>query len=134
MKRREEGAVAVIVALVLLVFIAAVALAVDVGGLMLLRRGLVNGSDAAALSAARTCARGSFDDRFSSPEAAADYQAQQNSPITTGEISGTNIIPSLSTTCGVTSGHVTVGYTSPRYTRRLPRVGGWEVTTRSPSF
>ena len=70
MRRREEGAVAVIVALVLLVFIAAVALAVDVGGLMLHRRGLVNSSDAAALSAARTCARGGFDDHGSTEDAA----------------------------------------------------------------
>ena len=61
MRRREEGAVAVIMAIMLVVFVAAVALAVDVGGLMLHRRGLVNGSDSAALSAARTCARGGFD-------------------------------------------------------------------------
>src|SRR6266705_1830897 len=50
--RREEGAVAIMVALLLVVFMAAVALTVDVGGLYLRRRALVNGSDAAALSAA----------------------------------------------------------------------------------
>src|SRR5256885_733698 len=54
--RREEGAVAIMVALLLVVFMAAVALTVDVGGLYLRRRALVNGSDSAALSAARTCA------------------------------------------------------------------------------
>jgi hypothetical protein len=109
MRRREEGAVAVIVAIVLLVFVAAVALAVDVGGLMLHRRGLVNSSDAAALSAARTCARGGFDS-LGTPESAADHQALANSLITVGETAGTNILDI--TTCGETSGHVTVGYTS----------------------
>ena len=59
--RREDGAVAVIVALMLCVFVAMVALAVDTGGLYLRRRELVNGSDAAALSAGRTCARGGAD-------------------------------------------------------------------------
>ena len=54
---------------------AAVALAVDVGGLMLRRRELVNASDSAALSAARTCARGGVDSRFASIEDAADYEA-----------------------------------------------------------
>jgi uncharacterized membrane protein len=56
-ERREQGAVAIIVAIMLVVFMAAVALAVDIGGLYLRRRELVNGSDAAAMSAARTCAR-----------------------------------------------------------------------------
>ena len=84
--RREEGAVAIMVALLLVVFMAAVALTVDVGGLYLRRRALVNGSDSAALSAARTCARGFGNDtRFDSPEAAADFEAQANSPITTDE-------------------------------------------------
>ena len=109
MARREEGAVAVIVALVLLVFVAAVALAVDVGGLMLHRRGLVNSSDAAALSAARTCARGGFDSH-GTPESAADHQAMANSNITVGEAAATNIL--FMSTCGNESGHVTVGYTS----------------------
>jgi putative Flp pilus-assembly TadE/G-like protein len=129
MKRREEGAVAVIVALVLLVFIAAVALAVDVGGLMLHRRGLVNSSDAAALSAARTCARGGFDDHGST-EDAADTAALANSLITDAEAHGVpNVIPSLSTTCGNTSGHVTVGYTSQQSLFFAPVLG---FDNRSP--
>lgn len=123
MRRREEGAVAIIVALVLLMFVAAVALAVDVGGLMLHRRGLVNSSDAAALSAARTCARGGFDDHGSS-EDAADTAALANSLITDAEAHGViNIIPSLSTTCGETSGHVTVGYTSEQSLFFAPVLG-----------
>ena len=50
-QRHEDGAVAVLVALMLVLFVAMVAVAVDVGGLYLRRRELVNGSDAAALSA-----------------------------------------------------------------------------------
>ena len=118
--RRDEGAVAVIVALVLLVFVAAVALAVDVGGLMLHRRGLVNSSDAAALSAARTCARGGFDSH-GTPESAADHQAMANSNITVGEAAATNIL--FMSTCGNESGHVTVGYTSDQELFFAPVIG-----------
>ncbi len=120
MRRREEGAVAVIVAIVLLVFVAAVALAVDVGGLMLHRRGLVNSSDAAALSAARTCARGGFDS-LGSPENAADHQALANSTITVGEAAATNIL--YMSRCGDISGHVTVGYTSDQELFFAPVIG-----------
>jgi hypothetical protein len=119
-QRRDEGAVAVIVALVLLVFVAAVALAVDVGGLMLHRRGLVNSSDAAALSAARTCARGGFDSH-GTPESAADHQAMANSNITFGEAAATNIL--FMSTCGSESGHVTVGYTSDQELFFAPVIG-----------
>jgi hypothetical protein len=120
MRRREEGAVVVIVAIVLLVFVAAVALAVDVGGLMLRRRGLVNSSDAAALSAARTCARGGFDS-LGQPEDAADHQALANSTISLAETTGTNILEI--TTCGTVSGHVTVGYTSQQGLFFAPVIG-----------
>jgi hypothetical protein len=120
MGRRQEGAVAVIVAIVGLVFVAAVALAVDVGGLMLHRRGLVNSSDSAALSAARTCARGGFDS-LGTPEAAADHHALANSLITVGETAGTNILDM--TPCGVVSGHVTVGYTSQQSLFFAPVLG-----------
>lgn len=118
--RDAEGAVAVIVAIMLLVFVAAVALAVDVGGLMLHRRGLVNSSDSASLSAARTCARGGFDSH-GTPESAADHQALANSLITVGETASTNILEM--TTCGETAGHVTVGYTSQQRLFFAPALG-----------
>src|SRR5947199_6252284 len=99
---REEGAVAIMVALLLVVFMAAVALTVDVGGLYLRRRALVNGSDAAALSAARTCSRGVGNDpRFSSPEEAADFDAQANAPITDEEAAPTNITYPPAGSCSV---------------------------------
>jgi Flp pilus assembly protein TadG len=114
--RREEGAVAIIVAIMLIVLMAAVALTVDVGGLYLRRRALVNGSDAAALSAARTCARGAGNDsRFATIEEAADYQAQGNAGITPDETAAqANVTFPPAGGCATPSqyGHVSVQYTS----------------------
>lgn len=121
-RNNESGAVAVIVAICMVMLMAAVALSVDVGGLMLRRRELVNGSDAAALSAART-ARTCYDTRFDTPEAAADYQVQQNALIKPEETTGVNIIPSLSTSCGEAWGHVTVSYTSQQALYFAPVLG-----------
>lgn len=119
--RREDGAVAVLVALMLLVFVAMVAIAVDAGGLYLRRRELVNGSDAAALSAGRTCARGGADDRFGVPEQAADFHVQENAQITGLEVAGTNI--TSMTTCGLQWGHVSVEYTSEQSLFFAPALG-----------
>ena len=55
--KREEGVVAVVVALCLVVLMGGVALTLDVGSLLYRRREMVNGADAAALAAAMECAR-----------------------------------------------------------------------------
>lgn len=52
----ESGATIVIVVLCLTVFMGMLMLVVDVGGLLLARREMVNGADAAALGAAQSCA------------------------------------------------------------------------------
>jgi Flp pilus assembly protein TadG len=127
-RRREEGAVAIIVALLLVVFMAAVALTVDVGGLYLRRRALVNGSDAAALSAARTCSRGVGNDpQFASTEEAADVEVQANAPITTAEVSGPtpNVTYPPPGGCALRTqyGHVTVQYTSEQALYFAPVLG-----------
>jgi Flp pilus assembly protein TadG len=120
--RGEQGAVAIIVAIMLVVLMGAVALAVDVGGLYLKRRELVNGADAAALSAARTCARGPGNDpRFLWPEDAADYQIQQNQAILASETTGPNITDISS--CGTQYGHVSVQYTSQQALHFAPVLG-----------
>jgi len=75
--REERGATVVIVALVLIAMFGMMVLVVDVGGLLWKRRELVNGSDAAALSAASTCSLPTSVDP-KSPEAAADPLAAQN--------------------------------------------------------
>src|SRR6266542_385487 len=51
----ERGATLVIVVLSIVAILGMVVLTVDVGGLLLRRRSLVNGADAAALAAGQTC-------------------------------------------------------------------------------
>ena len=120
--RDQDGAVAITIAILLVVLMAAVALTVDVGGLYLRRRALVNGADAAALSAARTCARaGIVFDPFATPEDAADHQVQANAPITADEVAGTDITEM--TGCGQQSGHVSVRYTSQQGLYFAPVLG-----------
>jgi Flp pilus assembly protein TadG len=122
---RQEGAVAIFVAIMLVVFLAAVALAVDVGGLYLRRRALVNGSDAASLSAARTCAREGHTpaDPFADPEVAADRQVQLNAPISAAEVADPNNVTDRPPVCGDQYGHVTVQYTSQQDLYFAPVLG-----------
>jgi Flp pilus assembly protein TadG len=118
----QAGAVAILVAILLVVLLAAVAMSVDAGGLYLRRRALVNGSDSAALAAARTCARvipGPAP--FDTPESSADYEVQANSPITADEVSGANI--TAITQCATRSGHVSVQYTSQQGLYFAPVLG-----------
>jgi hypothetical protein len=56
MRSDESGVTIVIVVLCLTVFMGMLMLVVDVGGLLLARREMVNGADAAALGAAQSCA------------------------------------------------------------------------------
>jgi Flp pilus assembly protein TadG len=125
--RREEGAVAVITAIVLVVLMAAVALTVDVGGLMLRRRAMVNGADAAALAAAQSCADASLGD----PEALADEYAAKNVPITDSGLTG-GIIAGTDPESGRpwtincradVTGHVTVRYQSDQSLFFAPVLG-----------
>jgi len=123
-QERDDGAVAIVVAIMLVVFLAAVALAVDVGGLYLRRRELVNGADAAALSAARTCARmgHSNQDAFL-PEEAGDTQVRLNSPITAEEVSPPNNVTYNPAVCGSQYGHLSAQYTSQQSLYFAPVLG-----------
>jgi Flp pilus assembly protein TadG len=126
---REEGAVAIIVAICLIVLMAAVALTVDIGGLLYRRREMVNGADAAALAAAIECSR--VNGR--SPEPAADARFLANSPrATAGDVAGPNITEILG--CGTSAGHVTVTYTTQQPLYFAPALGfsnQHEVTTEA---
>ena len=118
----QEGAVAILMAILLVVLLAAVAMSVDAGGLYLRRRALVNGSDSAALAAARTCARiNPGPAPFDTPESSADYEVQANAPITPTEVAGTNI--TATTPCGTQAGHVSVQYTSQQGLYFAPVLG-----------
>jgi Flp pilus assembly protein TadG len=71
----ERGAVLVITALILVAIFGMLVLTIDVGGLLLRRRGMVNAADAAALAAAKSCADET--DPFT-PEGRADVYAAAN--------------------------------------------------------
>jgi hypothetical protein len=114
----EGGATVVIVALVLVALMGMLVLVVDVGGLLWKRRELVNGSDAAALAAASTCAlKGTAD-----PEAAADDLAMKN---VTGLSSTGTINTSIPLgTCHTTkSGWVKVTYSQQQHLFFAPVLG-----------
>lgn len=105
----ERGATMVIVILSLVAMIGLIVLTVDVGQLLFKRRAMVNGSDAAALAAAQSCA-GLIDS--DSPESMADTFAMDN---VNGLIAGNGgIIQSLNCDNGSPFGHVTVEYAVPQ--------------------
>ena len=106
--KREEGVVAVVVAICLVVLMAAVALTVDVGGLLYRRREMVNGADAAALAAAMQCAKGKG---LGAATTAANQQFEGNSPGSKAAGYSLNSIVA-SPACGGTAGHITVSYSS----------------------
>ena len=97
----ERGAVAVFVAVTSLVFFAMLALAVDVGSVVVLRRNLVRAADAAALAAAQSCATR----QPAQAEAQADHFANANQSDAVGGITE-------SSGCGEAEGSVTVEYSA----------------------
>ncbi|MGH2539444.1 MAG: pilus assembly protein TadG-related protein [Actinomycetota bacterium] len=99
----ESGAVVPIVVLSLIAIFAMVVLTIDVGGLLLARREMVNASDAAALAAAQSCAS---NEDVLVPEGQADAYASQNvSDVITGTTNITDVVG-----CDTGSGHVSVEY------------------------
>ena len=102
----ERGVTAIIVAISLVAIFAMLTLTVDVGGLLYKRRELVNGSDAAALAAAQSCAILTDSDN---PETVADRYATDNVNGLTGVNATTNITQSPGCDSRA-SGHVTVQY------------------------
>jgi Putative Flp pilus-assembly TadE/G-like len=100
--------VLVIVAISLIAIMAMLVLSVDVGGLLLNRRGMVNASDAAALAAAQSCANSQDS---ATPEDRADAYAMDN-------------VPGLSASDGgittITGCHAGSGYLSVQYTNQQP--------------
>jgi hypothetical protein len=108
----------VIVVLTLIAMMGMLVLVVDVGGLLWKRRELVNASDAAALSAAHTCALKSTVDSKNAKQAA-DFTALTN-------VSGTGLsgIVTDSGTCHTeASGWVKVQYSQPQHLFFAPVLG-----------
>jgi Flp pilus assembly protein TadG len=117
----ERGATIVIVALALIAMFGMIVLVVDVGGLLWKRRELVNGSDAAALSAAATCALPSAADPKTA-EQAADALAAQN--VTGLDPTTATNATTLPNTCHTTkSGGVRVIYSQSQHLFFAPVLG-----------
>ena len=115
----ESGAVVVIVALLLTALLGMAALTVDLGGMLMKRRKMVNAADAGALAAAGWCAQwaGALANS-SSAQGAADAVAQDNvSDATSAGMSFTGSCP------GSPSGKVTVNYTSDQELYFAPAAG-----------
>jgi Flp pilus assembly protein TadG len=119
--RDDRGATIVIVALALVAMFGMIVLVVDVGGLLWKRRELVNGSDAAALSAAETCAlKSAVDPRTA--EQAADEQASQN---VTGldPTTSTNVTVAAGTCHTTSAGWVKAAYSQQQHLFFAPVLG-----------
>ena len=114
--RDDSGATAVIVALVLIALFAMIVLTIDVGGLLLRQRSMVNGSDAGALAAARSC---SDELDASLPETQSDTFAIAN---VNGLIAANGGVIDL-VNCDNGSGYVTVEYSYPQQLVFAPVLG-----------
>jgi Flp pilus assembly protein TadG len=127
----EGGATLVIVALALIAMFGMIVLVIDVGGLLWKRRELVNASDAAALSAAQTCAL-TFAIGGDS-KTAADLAATQN--VTGSGLGGTMTDSGNCHTSG--SGWVKVQYSQQQHLYFAPVLGFSNsngVTTRATAI
>jgi Flp pilus assembly protein TadG len=126
----QDGAVAIIVALCLVAVMAMVVLTVDVGALLVRRRSMVNGADAAALAAAKSCFGVEDSDV---PGDLADQYAVDNSTGLAPEDGG--IVPGETRNCdNGKSGHVTVRYQQAVSLAFAPVLGlddSGDVTTKA---
>ncbi len=104
--RDEDGAVLIVVILLMVALLGMVVLTVDVGGLLSFRRHLVTAADAASLAAAIDCAG-----TGSNPTGRADTLAAANVP-TAQRVGALQFTPAGS--CGTPSGQVTVSYKGTR--------------------
>lgn len=127
---REDGVTIVIVALSLVAIFGMVVLVVDVGGLLLKRRAMVNGADAAALAAAQECAKQGG--TLVAAETQADTLGADNVAGLTDTSGG---IVASSPECGTSdSGYVTAQYTVPQRLFFAPVLGAGttnDVTTKA---
>jgi Tfp pilus assembly protein PilX len=102
---REDGAVLVIVVLMIVALFGMVTLAVDVGALLVKRRQLVTAADAAALAAAQSCAR-------RQGTAVANQQAAAYAQANAGAVTIVAGYPRYSPRCEAPAGTVTVRLTA----------------------
>jgi Flp pilus assembly protein TadG len=117
--RDEDGAVVVLLAILLVVVFGMLVLTVDLGGMVARKRGMVRAADASALAVAQACSVKGQADSMAEAEAVADLIAGENG--TALNLDAQNIV-ALSG-CGVGSGTVTVRYTARQELFFAPAVG-----------
>jgi Flp pilus assembly protein TadG len=110
----EDGAVVLMAALLIPVFLGILMLVIDLGGLVAEKRVMVRAADSAALAAAQSCARSSL--AREDPEAVADRYATRNEEGATGGITE-------SVGCHAGPGRVTVRYTVQKEMFFAPLIG-----------
>ena len=115
----ESGVTLVIVALCLIALFGMLVLVVDVGGLLLNRREMVNASDAAALAAAKSCILPPSKDPRS-PEQAADEFAFDNSSRAQTAAANITQISGCDTSA---TGYVSVQYSANQHLFFAPVLG-----------
>jgi Flp pilus assembly protein TadG len=133
--RDESGVTLVIVTLCLIALFGMLVLVVDVGGLLLNRREMVNASDAAALSAAKSCILPASRDPYALPEDAADAYALDNSP--RAKANGFTNIVQISGCDTRNNGYVTVRYSADQHLFFAPVLGAsnsGQVTTQATAI
>jgi Putative Flp pilus-assembly TadE/G-like len=114
----ERGATLVIVALSLIALMGMIVLVVDVGGLLWKRREMINGADAAALAAAKTCA----DSADTSSEDAIALQYASDNVTDSGVVALGGGITDIEG-CDSGPGFVTVEYTQDKKLFFAPVLG-----------
>jgi Flp pilus assembly protein TadG len=118
LRDEERGATVVIVVLCLVAMFGMLVLVVDVGGLLVRRRAMVNGSDAAALAAAEQCST------TGSTLAQAETQADTLAIANVANMTASSGSITDSANCGTKNkGYVTVQYTSPQHLFFAPVLG-----------
>jgi Flp pilus assembly protein TadG len=122
----ERGATVVIVALALIAMFGMLVLVVDVGGLLWKRRELVNGSDAAALSAAITCAKSSdptTGDPRGAEEVADELAAENVTGLNPTGVTNTTVAGNGTACHSSSSGWVKVQYSQQQHLFFAPVLG-----------
>ncbi|MFN2526081.1 MAG: pilus assembly protein TadG-related protein [Actinomycetota bacterium] len=114
-QRNEKGAVLIIVVLAITGLLGMVALVVDVGALLSMKRRVVTAADAAALAAAQACAK---------PYESGAAQSQAND-LAARNVSSAEVVSFSATGCGVSdSGEVRVSYKAPQQLYFAAIIGG----------
>lgn len=112
----ERGATLLIVALALVALLGFVSLVVDVGGLLVKRRQLVNAADAAALAAAQSCGR-------KEGQLQATYQASLLSQMNDSDAAVVEGYPVFEPSCEAAAGRATVRVHADQETFFSPVMG-----------